>query len=275
MNHLDKLKQFLPNFGNNHVLDEGNVQACLKEIEAVLKGSAKGRKASISPSQTNLTPRQIWFTLNGFEEVYNPDQFKATSKLKMLFSSVCEHIFVLMLKEAGVDVEAPKGKIRVVIDTPDGHEIEMFGSDDYRVDGKIIDAKMPNEETYNKKFKNAKTLEEGDLFGYRAQAHLYSEGEQMEFAGWDIICSSTGKFKHISAEGLDLAASLDNFKANYDAAIKAKTAEEAHCPFDYVEEKGTIPWQCSRCRFRDVCWDNLKRIEKPNEVVRHEYLFDN
>ena len=272
MNHLDKLMQFLPNLGNNHKLDEGNVQDCLKEIEAVLKGSAKGRKASISPSQTNLTPRQIWFTLNGFESVYNPDQFKPSSKLKMLFSSVCEHVFALMLKEAGVDLQAPKGKIRVVIDTPDGHEIEMFGSDDYRIDGKIVDCKMPNEENYKKKFKSAAALADGDIFGYLPQAHLYSEGEQMEFVGWDVVCSSTGKFKHLNAEGLDLYASLDKFKNNYDIAKQAHTFEDAPCEFDYVEDSGNIPWQCTRCRFRDVCWDSLERIEKPNEVVRHRYV---
>lgn len=268
------LREYLSDFGNKKKIDGQNLEQCLSEIKAVLEGSAKGRKASISPSQTNMTPRQLWFTLNGFENEYNPDQFKEFSKLKMLYSSVCEHVLSLLMKEAGLDFEAPKERLKVVITTPDGHEVEMVGSDDGSLDGNVIDIKMPNEEVFKTKFKSPKYLAENDMFGYLPQAYLYSKAKGQPFSGWIVSCASTGAVKFISAKGINLEESLDEFKENYDLAMKAKTYEEAPCKFDYIDDKGKIPWQCSRCRFRDACWgdQNLIRIENKSGSLRHEYV---
>ena len=59
---------------------------------------------------------------------YNPDQFKPQAKLKMLNNSILEHVFVFLMKEAGINVEAPKNKVKIEIVSPQGNPIVMHGS---------------------------------------------------------------------------------------------------------------------------------------------------
>ena len=293
MKHLDLLAELLPQLGNKVVFKEENVQALLEEVKAIVEGSAYGRSPSISPSQTNLTVRQLWYVLNGFTDVYNPDQFKPESKMKMLFSSVCEHVLILLLKEAGANIEVPKERIHVEFTTPKGRLVKINGTDDYRIDGEVVDCKMPNEEVYKDKFKSTKKLKEGDVFGYVPQGHCYAKGADKNFMGWDVCCTSTGKIKHISAKGIDMEASIQPFLIRYDEAMDAEdetpdcsfrsmshydrskggmmtTQFSADSPQEFLELSGNVlPWECSRCPWRDTCWANLERIEKASGSVRH------
>lgn len=294
MEHLDKLAALLPQLGNKVVFKDEDMQDFLEEVKSVMKGSAYGRTPSISPSQTSLTVRQLWYILNDITDVYNPDQFKPSSKMKMIFSSVCEHVLILLLKEAGANIEVPKSRIHVEFTTPKGNVVKMSGTDDYRIDGQIVDCKMPSEDVMKDKFKSVNALVEGDKFGYIPQAGCYSKGSGLPFMGWDICCTSTGKIKHISAETIDLDAGMLPFLNRYDEAVEAKEVPDCqfstywkydrdtktmiHTVFSfegrqaYLEGSGgLIPWQCSRCPWRDTCWiEEIERIDKPNEVVRHK-----
>ena len=296
MKHLDQLWKLLPQLGNKVEFKEENIQAFLEEIEAVVRGSALGRSPSISPSQTNQTVRQLWFCLNDVESTYNPDQFKPASKMKMLFSSVCEHVLILLLKEAGANIDVPKGRIHVEFTTPKGNIIKMSGTDDYRIDDEVVDCKMPDAEVYKTKFKSAKALVKGDVFGYIPQGNCYAKGAGKEFGGWDICNTSTGEIKHISAKTIDMEKSMGAFFNRYDEAVEAgdvmpdcqfsswshydgtrksmqTTKFSAANPQPFLElSDGVLPWECSRCIRRDTCWTDLERIDKPKDGVRHRVV---
>ena len=269
MNHLDKLQQFLPNIGNRTEVSTERLDACLDAIRETIQGSFRGRKPSLSPSNTNLTARQIWFILEG-DDHCNTDQFKPTARFKMLVNSVVEHVLVLLMEEAGVDVKVNKEKVKLSLTTPDGHVIDMAGSYDYEIDGKIVDCKVVEPTNYSAKFKNSEKLKENDMFGYFNQAYCYSLATGKDFAGWDVLELSKGKMKFVPVNQEDLDGNLDKFLSAYDEAKRAKTYEDAHCEFSTMDKDSKIRWQCSRCPFRDKCWEKYDLVEdRRDEVVRH------
>lgn len=296
MKHLDTLRQYLPTLGNGEPLtNQEALERCMSEIRNTIEASILGRKPSISPSGTENAPRYFKHILDGNTDVFNPDQFKPQAKLKMLINSVVEHVIVLLMEEAGINVEAPKNKMHVKIETPAGNIVEMAGSYDYTINGKIVDAKVVNKENFQGKFKSAKHLASNDIFGYLLQGYLYETGEGKPFYGWDVFCGDDYRFKHISSRNIQqgIQDKLERFGRRYDEALEAESAYDLPLCYpletkqtrlingEFVQtnepltnpftgEEGTrIAWQCSRCPFRDSCFKNLTEERKPNDGVRH------
>lgn len=280
MKHLDTLRHHLSTLGNGEpIQNKEALDRCVDEIRTTIEASVLGRKPSISPSGTEHSPRYFRHILDGTTDVYNPDQFKPQAKLKMLINSVVEHIIVLLMEEAGINVEAPKNRVAVSILSPAGNKIEMRGSYDYTIDGEIVDAKVVNRENFMGKFKSSSAIANNDIFGYLLQGYLYETGEGKPFVGWDVFCGDDMRFRHVSARSIkgDIEQKLNRFGDRYDQAVRADSVWELPlCHKLETTNRNGVPldgtrlaWQCSRCPFRDTCFKNLREERKPNDVVRH------
>lgn len=294
MNHLNVFRSYLSTLGNGEPLANNEaMDRCIEEIRKTLEASIRGRSPSISPSGTENAPRYFKHILDGNTDVYNPDQFKPQAKLKMLINSVVEHVIVLLMEEAGINVEAPKNRVSIEITSPAGNVISMKGSYDYTIDGKIVDAKVVNRDNYAGKFRSSSSLANSDVFGYLLQGYLYEKGEGKPFVGWDVFCGDDYRMRHVSSLPIkgDVEAKLARFGGRYDTALEAESAYDLPLCYSLETEKlswpdqqptgvllenpftgehGTrIAWQCSRCPFRDECFKDLREERKQNDVVRH------
>lgn len=266
--HLDKLEEMLSKLGSNYEPSEENIKECMSAIEDSIRSAFKRRKPSISPSQTGLTERQIWFITNGHTDVYNPDQFKPETRLKMLVSSVAEHLIVMLMREGGVDVKNVQKRLKVKIEEAG---MELTGSNDYEIDG-VVDCKVTNSDSFKTKFRSAKTLAENDHFGYLGQAYLYAKGSGKYFQGWDVFDANTFKFKHVSAKNIqkELKEAYDEFVSKLHVASLMDHWDDVEPCYELEHtNSGTrLAWQCSRCPWRDTCWPNIEE-ERRGTVVRH------
>tara|TARA_R100000951_G_scaffold63860_3_gene53622 strand:+ start:3314 stop:4003 length:690 start_codon:yes stop_codon:yes gene_type:complete len=225
MKPLNKLKKFLDEkVGKGHKPSPDNLSECLKEIEKGIVNTLKGRKPSISPSQTNKSVSDMWLILNGRgDEIVN--DFSPELRLKMLAGTVLEPLFVLLMKEAGVEFDATQGKTEIKVTD----DFTMFGSYDYIIDGEVIDLKTTNMFSYSGKFKNQDTFAENDKYGYLGQAICYAKGAGKPFGGWHVLETNFFNFKELKADqlGYDMECAWDGFVERLSKARKCKTYEEA------------------------------------------------
>lgn len=225
MKPLNKLKKFLDTcVGNGHTPNPDALSECMKEIERGIVNTLKGRKPSISPSQTNRSVSDMWLILNGRgEEIQN--DFSPELRLKMLAGTVLEPLFVLLMKEAGVKFDATQGFAEIQVTD----DFKMKGSFDYIIDGEVWDLKTTNMFSYSGKFKNAETFVEQDKYGYLGQAKSYELGAGKPFAGWHALETNFFNFKELRSDDMQYEMDLawDDFVERLKKAQQCKSYEEA------------------------------------------------
>lgn len=291
MEHIKKYKDFIQKTAGNgtHTLNENNLSATLEAMEECLRSFFKGRKPSISPSGTNITPRQMKLIMEG-KMKHNPDQFKYNARLKMLLASLAEHMNVFLMKEAGLDIANEQRTVKVDI-IHDGEKVgDMRGSNDYTLNGQVRDFKCSNAENFagsHKDFKGNKikakwsspsTLSEQDHFGYRVQGFIYDLGASKEgwsngFSGWDVFNLNTGEIKSVNAKSImaETEMEYDQFCEMYSDVKEASSFEEfPYCEDLWTDSKGRerLHWKCVRCQGVEACFPNSKRIEEGTSVMR-------
>ncbi len=266
-NHIKQFKQFIYDSAgdNTHQINEENLQYCLKSVEGCLRAFFKGRKPSLSPSGMSVERRKMWHLLNKTKG-YNKDQFKPTSRIKMLVSSVAEFIIVFLMKEAGIKIHNEQDKLNMEF-----QGVKMKGSCDYGLDGKMHDFKCCSGDNYRVKWKNTKTLLEHDEFGYIIQLPTYHKGAEWStgVGGWDVYNLDTGDIKHISAKKLDyeMDMSIEHFEEKLKDVKRAKSWEEfppCHQPIITKSGVEQLDWRCARCPFVKTCWGNKYEPTKKN-----------
>lgn len=261
-NHIKNLKEFVQSVAGSdtHKPNEENIETLLSDVEKCVLSFFKGRKNSISPSQTSMTERQLWFTLNGYQDK-NPDAFKPETRIKMLVSSVAEHLIVFLMKEAGIEITNQQASTEI---SEEDAGVEMRGSIDYELDGQIRDFKCTSDENFRTKFRGGPTLAKNDPFGYLAQAELYSRGMGKEFGGWDVFNLNTGAIKSVAASSIkhEMEHQVDFFQYKLDTAREARRFSDL--PMCHpIREDGVVAWQCSRCNFVKQCFPDAVNEGEP------------
>lgn len=125
------------------------------------------------------------------EKKYGREKASPEFLLKMLIGSIMEHIFVYILKAAGMEIRI-NGEVTLAIA---GENIE--GTWDLVHKGQMYDVKTASDYSYKNKFLDYTTLKSDDPFGYIDQLIGYAKAEGCLFGGWIVLNKSTGDFKVI------------------------------------------------------------------------------
>lgn len=277
--YLKIFNEFLSNCVSKtgHTLDEDNLKYCMTSIEDVLRGQFKGRKPSISPSNSMVAPRKMWFTLNKNNKTHG-DEFNTNTLLKMGGASILEYYVLFLMKEAGIPIEGQQRKIKYDLLDKDGNKVyTVKGSMDFILDGKVYDFKCTNKEAYSTKFRSETALMEcGDFaVGYIPQGELYGKGISLPFGGWLVLCLDDFKMKLVKYEKAKVFAdeAINVLTQNISVVepLASPNNLEACFPTETTKEGAPkIAWQCSKCVFRDDCWgDSITEENTPWGTKRH------
>ena len=209
------------------------------------------------------------------EQAYN-------SKLRNLFGDLIEIIVLAIMRASNVNVESYQRHVKYKIHD----KLEMSGSTDVEIDGKVYDIKSASPFSYDKKFGKDgggfKKVADEDVFGYLSQGYLYAEALGKPFGGWIVINKSTGQIQLTAppsedSEYKDKALSIA--KTNAQTLLEDK--EFKRCFTDEEETfrqvktgnrvLGTV---CSFCAYKKPCWgDNLQFLPQQQSKARSPKWF--
>jgi hypothetical protein len=102
--------------------------------------------------------------------------------MNMLLGDIVEAVFKGLLRASGVQFEDNNN---VTLKLGDDKEIQ--GEYDLILDDKVDDIKSASPWSYNNKFVNLETLQQGDSFGYVSQLVGYAKGADKDVGGWWVV----------------------------------------------------------------------------------------
>ena len=204
------------------------------------------------------------------------------SKLRNMFGDIIEVITYAMMKASNVNIESYQKKVKYKIHD----ELEMSGSTDVEIDGKVYDIKSASPFSYDKKFGKDgggfTKVAEDDVFGYLSQGYLYAEALGKPFGGWIVINKSTGEIQ-LAAPPTDDSKykeqAIGLAKRNAEHILNGK--EFKRCFTDEEEtfrqvktgnrKLGTI---CSFCSYKKPCWgDKIEFLPQQQSKARNPRWF--
>jgi len=192
----------------------------------------------------------------------------------MLLGDIVEAVFKGLLRASGVQFEDNNN---VTLKLGDDKEIQ--GEYDLILDGKVDDIKSASPWSYNNKFVNLETLQQGDSFGYIPQLVGYAEGADKDVGGWWVVNKGTGQFKYVNASSVNTKEVLDNIEETYDYINNDEPFERC---FDAIEEtfykKPTgnkkLTTECGFCSYKHKCWPTLQTRPSLVSQAREKPMID-
>ena len=214
---------------------------------------------------------QLWFEKN---DPKDKTPFPPHFLMNMLLGDIVEAVFKGLLRASGVQFEDNNN---VTLKLGDGKEIQ--GEYDLILDGKVDDIKSASPWSYNNKFVNLETLQQGDSFGYIPQLVGYAKGADKDVGGWWVINKGTGQFKYVNASSVNNKEVLDNIEETYDYINNDEPFKRC---FEAVEEtfykKATgnkkLCTECSFCSYKHKCWTTLKTQPSLVSTAREKPMID-
>ena len=179
--------------------------------------------------------------------------------MNMLVGDVLWVVFKGLLRASGVQFEDNNN---VTLKLGDDKEIQ--GEYDLILDDKVDDIKSASPWSYNNKFVNLETLQQGDSFGYVSQLVGYAKGADKDVGGWWVVNKANGKFKYVSAENADEYYEMSKIRATVETLKYNK--------FERCFEDSAETWRgkptgnrrlgitCGFCDYKHTCWENLKEL---------------
>lgn len=200
------------------------------------------------------------------------------SIIRFLFGDILESIVIFLLKSSGVNVEMEQGEVKLHL-----NGVDIPGTCDLVVDGKMWDIKSASPFAYEEKFKDFYTLRSEDTFGYVSQLYLYAEAVGCPAGGWLVVNKSTGEMKLVQVPENDhwyRDAALKNVHKNLDTI-----AETCHTKGTVVERqfelqdetfRGQLTGRkvmtkstpCYWCPFKETCWADKDLKLGPNPLSK-------
>ena len=224
-------------------------------------GGGKRGEFRLRMSNIGKPTCQLWFEKNKPEKALpRPNNFL----MNMILGDIVEAVFKGLLTEAGVKYD---NSDTVSLDVGD---TAIKGTYDLVLDGAVDDVKSASDWSYKYKFESFDKLKEGDDFGYVGQLAGYAKASNKKAGGWWVVNKANGKFKYISAEGIDIDKEIDYIKDT----VKTVNKNEFKRCFNFEDElfygKPTgnkiLGKTCGFCDFRFECWKTLE--EKPSKVSK-------
>jgi hypothetical protein len=188
---------------------------------------------------------------------------------KMLLGDMTEALAVVIMKAAGVNVEATNERVGMKIGG-----IFLEGTYDAKIDGKIYDIKSASRWAFKHKFDSYKSLKDDDTFGYVAQGYGYAEAVGAKFGGWIAINKETGEWAVTETPEYNDSERQDALNL-IDSNIRAIKSDKAFAKcFDdepeYFRKKETgnriLDITCSFCPYKRMCWPEA--VLKPQALSK-------
>ena len=220
-------------------------------------GSGKSRgDFTLRMSNVGRPTCQLWYDKNKPEAAI---PLPTTFVMNMMIGDIVEAVFKGLLTEAGVKYEDTD---KVSLSVGDDN---ISGSYDLILDGAVDDIKSASDWSYRNKFDSYESLAGKDGFGYLPQLAGYAKATNKRAGGWWVINKANGKFKYLSASGLNVNEEIDKIKKTIS---KVKENKFERC-FEPVPEtfrgkptgNKVLNDGCKFCSYRFDCWDSL--IELP------------
>jgi len=214
---------------------------------------------------------QLWFEKN---DPKDKTPFPPHFLMNMLLGDIVEAVFKGLLRASGVQFE---DNDNVTLKLGDDKEIQ--GEYDLVLDGKVDDIKSASPWSYNNKFVNLETLQQGDSFGYIPQLVGYAKGADKDVGGWWVVNKGTGQFKYVNASSVNTKEVIDNIEETYDYIHNDEPFKRC---FEAVEEtfykKATgnkkLCTECGFCSYKHKCWPTLKTQPSLVSTAREKPMID-
>ena len=214
---------------------------------------------------------QLWFEKN---DPKDKTPFPPHFLMNMLLGDIVEAVFKGLLRASGVQFE-DNDNVTLKL----GNDKEIQGEYDLVLDGKVDDIKSASPWSYNNKFVNLETLQQGDSFGYIPQLVGYAKGADKDVGGWWVINKGTGQFKYVNASSVNNKEVLDNIEETYDYIHNDEPFKRC---FEAVEEtfykKATgnkkLCTECGFCSYKHKCWPTLKTQPSLVSTAREKPMID-
>ena len=250
--------------GKTTVSDK-TVKQIAEDVSSAVKrqfgNDTKRGSFKLSMSNVGRPNCQLWFEKNKPElALAKPNNFL----MNMMIGDIVEAVFKGLLTEAKIDYSNSKS---VSLDLDDE---SISGTYDIVIDGAVDDIKSASDWSYKYKFESFDTLQTSDDFGYIGQLAGYAKASNKKPGGWWVVNKANGRFKYISANGID----IDKEVSYINDTVKTISNNKFERCFDLEDElfrgKPTgnkiLSKTCSFCDFRFACWKSL--VEEPSRVSK-------
>lgn len=206
-------------------------------------------------------------------------------KMKMLIGDMIESAAVVIMKAAGIKVEAESQPVSLDI-----AGVTINGTYDVKIDGKIYDIKSASPYSFSHKFGEGgfSNLLADDSFGYVAQGFGYAEADNGKFAGWIAVDKVSGEWSVCDVpDGPEYESArrsaLDKIRTNVTALTQNEPFSRCFTDIDEVYyNKPTghkiLPFNCDYCPFKKACWPDMQTMPKLNskgqfpKLVNYTYI---
>jgi hypothetical protein len=190
--------------------------------------------------------------------------------LRMMYGAIIESLTVVIMKHAGVNIEEEQTHVKLAVNhiehTEKPNIVEISGTLDVVIDGRVYDIKSASSHSFTEKFKCYESLKESDNFGYIEQLYGYAEAKGLPPGGWIVIDKSSGDFKVIEVPDNwkeDSSKSIVKIQDNVNALLnKVEFKRQFEDRAEVVKKVPTgnrfISSPCTYCKFRYECWKGLQ-----------------
>lgn len=200
------------------------------------------------------------------------EQPSYSHKMKMLIGDLHEAAAVVIMKAAGVPVEAENQKVSL-----DLGSMVLEGTYDVKIAGHIYDIKSASAYSFSHKFSEASggfdALAKSDSFGYIGQGFGYAEADKSRFGGWIAIDKSTGewavvevpdyKYEELKADALaNIETAVSTLLS--DAPFERKFADQEETYYKKATGCRTLGYECSWCSYKHTCWPGVQYKPQPS-----------
>lgn len=233
----------------HHEVNEDNLQAFAENLKELIRNRLSKVPDERDPlrfSNLGRPDRQMWYMSREKGE-----DIDGKLGLKFLYGDVIEQLILLLVKEAGHDVQHEQMEIEV-----DG----VRGHIDAVIDGVTTDVKSASPIAYQKFEKG--TLFENDAFGYIEQISSYASTVTPATGGAFLAFDKV----HADICVLPVGRSICNDfnvpdRITHLKEVIANPEKPERC-YDDVEDGKSgnrkLGINCSYCRFKNDCWPELR-----------------
>jgi hypothetical protein len=262
----------------DHKVSPENIDWFVNRIREVvtrsLSESGKAKSPRLRASNIGKKDRELWFEFNqkrlgteglmlqiehGNEVDDLPSRFiGGDTYMKFLYGDITEALLVLLMKEAGYDVDVSQEELKVG---------EVSGHADCRITypdktTEVIDTKSASRFAFEPKFVKGELLEGNDAFGYVGQNSHYRQATNADKSGWLAANKDTGEIAYLELpreKEINVAERVTHLKKILKAP--EPPAEYCHEPEKDKDGNTKLPKDCGWCVFKQQCHPGLRSFK--------------
>ena len=205
---------------------------------------------------------------------YPKESREYNSITRNLWGDISEAYIMFLMRSAGINIQSDQQRVTLKIGG-----IDLSGTYDVEIDGKIWDIKSASDFAFNNKFGDRggflKILED-DNFGYVAQLYLYSEASGKPVGGWIVLNKNSGVMNVLEFPQADQQYRAKVLQEVHDKIVALTTDAPFKKCFEPVEEiyykkktgNKVLPMVCSFCQFKGNCWPDAEFIQSPISTAK-------